>query len=138
MSLDTEVPSAATQYDEWIGTAAADGGMHTRYLYEKLGISRDDWWIVCVEAFIPEAILPDESPIAVEVWAIDLEEYPDAKSVGGAQALEERLGCIPVTRFEVEDLKLADLRRIFKRSTMQVRWGELQFATLWETAQAGD
>ena len=99
MKLDSTVLGAVSvQYDDYLGTAAADDAdamMAGRSLYQIIGLDREQWLIVSVE--LARSRLSDR----VSVYAVDRRRYPNGFLADLEQRPDSSMPGVPVVAFDL-------------------------------------
>ncbi|MBA3529565.1 MAG: hypothetical protein H0T91_09710 [Propionibacteriaceae bacterium] len=113
----TSLGAASVQWNDYVGTAAADDAdavVNTRSLYEIAGLDRDQWTIVSID-------LRWEAAHQVTVYAFDRNRYR-VEPAADLREFGQRAGELPVTAFHLEDPAQAeDFRNeAFKRMSVRL------------------
>jgi hypothetical protein len=92
--------AVSTQYDDYVGTAAADDAdawLGARSLYQIAGLDRDRWLIVSIE------LARSKASERVSVYAIDRELHP-VRSLAELEERPDLTSGIPVVAFDLPGL----------------------------------
>jgi hypothetical protein len=116
--LTRPLGSAAVQFNDYVGTAAADDAdavVNARSLYQIAGLDRDRWTIVSID------VEQDTSEHRVTVYAFDRQRHP-VRSYADLLELEQEKGELPVTAFHLDDpSQVEDFRNeAFKRMAVRL------------------
>jgi len=94
-----QLGAAAVQFNDYVGTAAADDAdavVNARSLYQIAGLDRERWTIVSID------VEQDTAAHRVTVYAFDRSRHP-VRSQADLLALEREKGELPVTAFHLDD-----------------------------------
>ncbi|WP_146249244.1 hypothetical protein [Curtobacterium sp. MCLR17_042] len=106
---------AHVQYDQWLGTAAAEDDItvNSDDLYEVVGLDRTKWTIIGIEFFDGTSTRASR----VTVQALDRAKHGlQHAQHEELRAFTDSRGHLPVTSFEVHGTQAEDItKRVFKR-----------------------
>jgi hypothetical protein len=110
--------SASAQFNDYVGTAAADDAdaiLKARSLYQIAGLDRDRWTIVSID------VEQSKSAHEVTVYAFDRERH-QAQSYADLLEIAQEEGELPVTAFHLDDPdQVAEFRNeAFKRMAIRL------------------
>jgi hypothetical protein len=103
----TTLGAVSVQYDDYVGTAAADTSdalAPTRSLYQMIGLDRDQWMILSIElaSWKGSSLTGARLSERVSVYAIDRDKY-GIRSMADVEELVESGAGLPVVAFDLPD-----------------------------------
>jgi hypothetical protein len=105
--------SARTNFNDYVGTVAADDALDRPSLYEVAQIDRDRYTIVAVD-------LKVDGPVAATVYAVDRVKHGLSLHAEIVE-LGQREGEIPVVQFELAEPNVEEfIRHAFKRISVRL------------------
>jgi hypothetical protein len=107
---------ASTNFDDYLGTVAADDAEAVMYepsLYELANLDRNRYTVLAVDLRV-------EGRTTVTVYAIDRVEHPDALSSEIAEPSQSQ-GDVPVVRFDLPEASAEEfMRHAFSRISVRL------------------